>query len=217
MASVGSSALSDASPEAVPLTTPLPVGRTTLSASSVSPIPALATTTIHSNPALNNGLTSGALPVPDGTTPILPNASPTNSSLDSGSDTLTASPVYLFIFAIALGALIILSLTIVIRSVVLRQRLIALHGPDWRRQHSSTILEMLGLSSRRMWADLGTQPGPQTGRRRRRDHGQKPVLVEVYVGEGKSEGCWKDVQVGLASRLLVRCLISATCSLIQRP
>ena len=198
MASISSLTLSRASPEVVSPIDRLPGGITTLHALNTSPTPTLITTTIYASPVLVNGwITTGNIvfPVPDANTLTLSNTSPTNTPWGQGSDNLTASPVYLFIFAIALGALIILSLTIVIRSLVLRQRLMDLHGPDWRRQYGSTLLEMLGLSSRRMWADLGTQPAPQTGRRRRRDHGQKPDLVEVYVGKGKSEQYWKDVQV----------------------
>lgn len=184
-------------PGDVPTIAPPPVGPTS-NASNILPTATLVTTTVYTNSASNHatGPTGDAvLPLPGAASLTLTNVPPTNTSWGEGSDNLTASPVYLFIFAIALGALIILSLTIVIRSLVLRQRLIALHGPDWRRQYGSTILEMLGLSSRRTWADPSTHNAPQPGRRRRRDHGQKPVLVEVYVGEGKYGGCWKDIQV----------------------
>ena len=176
---------------------PFPGGPTTAQASNTSTTPTLRTTTIYTDSALNYNPTptEDVRPASGVASPTPSNALPTNPSWGENSDNLTASPVYLFIFAIALGALIILSLTIVIRSLVLRQRLIAIHGPDWRRQYGSTILEMLGLSSRRMWPDPSTQPGPQPGRRRRRDHGQKPVLVEVDIGEGQYEGYWKDVQV----------------------
>lgn len=158
--------------------------------------PALMTTTIYTNTLLNYGpmLTGDILTAPGAASQTSLNA-PANTSMGETGDTLTASPVYLFIFAIALGALIILSLTIVIRSLVLRQRLIALHGPDWRRQYGANILEMLGLPARRMWAGTSTQHVPQPTRRRRRDHGQKPILVDVYISEGKCGGCWEDVQV----------------------
>ena len=158
--------------------------------------PTLMTTTIYTNSLLSYGpmLTGDILTASSAASQTSLHA-PGNTSLGEAGDNLTASPVYLFIFAIALGALIILSLTIVIRSLVLRQRLIALHGPDWRRQYGANILEMLGLPARRMWAGTSTQHVPQPTRRRRRDHGQKPILVDVYVSEGKCGGCWEDVQV----------------------
>jgi len=154
------------------------------------------TATVYTNSLLDNSpTTSGDISlVPGAASPVLTHPPPTNTIWGEG-DNLTASPVYLFIFAIALGALIILSLTIVIRSLILRQRLMALHGPDWRRQYGASILEMLGLSSRRMWDSPNTQPIPRPGRRRKRDHRQKPVLVDVCVGEGKRGGRWDDVQV----------------------
>ena len=176
---------------------PFPGGTTALQASNTSPTPTLITTTIYTNSALDYGpMSSGGVSLASGAaSPTLSNGVTSTTSWGDANDNLTASPVYLFIFAIALGALIILSLTIVIRSLILRQRLIALHGPDWRRQYGWTLLEMIGLSSRRMWPDPGTQPGPQPGRGRRRDHGRKPVLVDVCVSGGKDGGYWKDVQV----------------------
>ena len=176
---------------------PFPGGTTPFQASNPSPTPTLITTTVFTNSMLDYGsMSSGTVSLASGTaSPTLSSGAPTNPPWRDGSDNLTASPVYLFIFAIALGALIILSLTIVIRSLVLRQRLIALHGPDWRRQYGWTILEMLGLSSRRMWPEPGTQPSPPPGRGRRRDHGRKPVLVDVYLNEGKDGIYWKDIQV----------------------
>lgn len=184
---------------AVPPPAPLPGGPTPLQSSNTSPTPTFLTTTVYTNSLLDNGpMSSGTVSLAGVASQTLSKELPTNSPWRDGSDNLTASPVYLFIFAIALGALIILSLTIVIRSLVLRQRLMALHGPDWRRQYGWTILEMLGLSSRRMWPDPGAQPGPQPGRTRRRDHGRRPVLVDVYVSEGKDVEIWEDVQVRCA-------------------
>lgn len=163
-----------------------------------APTPTFTTPTLHANSVSNDdSLLSGAiLSVPAMMSQTL-SATPPNPSWGDGGggENLTASPVYLFIFAIALGALIILSLTIVIRSLILRQRLIALHGPDWRRQYGANILEMLGLPSRRMWTGTTAPHVPQPARRRKREHGQKPVLVDVYVSEGKCGGCWEDVQV----------------------
>jgi len=168
----------------------------TLHTSNPSPTPTLFATTINTNSVLGDSpvLSGGIFPLPGVASQTLSHL-PTNSSWGEENNNLTASPVYLFIFAIALGALIILSLTIVIRSLILRQRLIALHGPDWRRQYGANILDVLGLSTRRMWAGPTAQPVPQPARRRRKDHGQKPVLVDVSVSEGKYGGCWTDVQV----------------------
>jgi hypothetical protein len=200
MASLSSFTPSVAPPETVPAITPFS-DPSTLQTSNTSPAPALMTTTVYTNSVLNSDLMpSGDSSLASGAASQVvshmstPSTNPTPWVGESG-DNLTASPVYLFIFAIALGALIVLSLTIVIRSLVLRQRLIALHGPDWRRQYGANILDILGLSTRRVWDGPITQPIPQHGRRRRRDHGQKPVLVDVYVSEGKGGGCWKDVQV----------------------
>jgi hypothetical protein len=169
----------------------------TLLTPNTTPTPTLLATTMNTNSALYDGpMLRGDTLGPPGLASQTLSHLPTGSSWgEGGGDNLTASPVYLFIFAIALGALIILSLTIVIRSLILRQRLIALHGPDWRRQYGSNILDVLGLSTRRMWAGPSNQPTPQPARRRRRDHGQKPVLVDVYVSEGRREGYWMDVQV----------------------
>lgn len=182
-------------PGDVSMITP-PPALPTLRTPNTAPTPTLSTNNIYTSSLLAyDPMLSGDTSHAPGAASQTRSLAPTNSSLVEGSDNLTASPVYLFIFAIALGALIILSLTIVIRSLVLRQRLIALHGPDWRRQYGANILEVLGLSTRRMWTGPLAQPIPQPARRRRRDHGQKPVLVDVYVSEGKHGGCWEVVQV----------------------
>src|SRR5258706_7216174 len=179
----------------------------------------LTTPTLYTSFVSNYGpILSGGVVSALGAASQTLSATPPNTSWgESGGDNLTASPVYLFIFAIALGALIILSLTIVIRSLILRQRLIALHGPDWRRQYGANILEMLGLPSRRMWAATSAPHIPQPARRRRRDHGQKPVLVDVYVSEGKSGGWWEDVQVRFHIRITTSMTNFRQCSLILHP